>query len=206
MKLFKVLDARYRGERLALFLCSCGKRVKTRRQRGLAQQSCGCMNQRNKRHGLTGSPEYRTWSSMKARCTQPSHHAYANYGGRGIRVCERWNRSFESFLRDMGPRPRPTDTLERINNDGHYGPMNCTWIPRGLQARNRRTTRLIAWRGHSRTIGEWAKLLGLDPSAIRYRLKAGASEVAAISVPRQKPRNGVRPPWKATPTKAVCRR
>lgn len=81
------------------------------------------------------------WSDMKRRCHRENHHAYANYGGRGITVCERWRNSFAAFLEDMGPRPDPKLTLERVNNDAGYGPDNCIWATRLQQSLNKRMYR-----------------------------------------------------------------
>lgn len=84
------------------------------------------------------TPTQRTWDRMKQRCNDPKHVAYARYGGRGIRVCERWNNSFAVFLEDMGERPEGK-TLDRINPHGHYEPGNCRWATWHEQAANRST-------------------------------------------------------------------
>ncbi len=88
--------------------------------------------------GVT-SREYRTWSAMIQRCTNPRYDGYRNYGGRGIEVCERW-RTFANFLADMGPRPDGT-SLDRVNNDGNYEPGNCRWATRSEQNSNQRAAR-----------------------------------------------------------------
>ncbi len=79
---------------------------------------------------------------MLARCTSKTHANYGNYGGRGISICSRWSLSYEAFYCDMGPRPSPKHSIDRIDNDGNYEPGNCRWATSGIQSRNRRTTKL----------------------------------------------------------------
>lgn len=92
------------------------------------------MSSKNRRHGMSDNPEHRTWTRIRERCNNPNHGDYAYYGGRGIKVCERWN-VFENFLADMGPRNGLT--IDRIDNDGNYEPGNCRWVTQAEQCRNR---------------------------------------------------------------------
>src|SRR5688572_5674525 len=102
-----------------------------------------------RKHGATiggGTPEYLTWTRLRNRCHNPRHPAYADYGGRGITVCERWD-SFENFLTDMGPRPGPSYSIDRVDNDGPYSPENCRWATRFEQQQNQRR-RVVCKLGH----------------------------------------------------------
>lgn len=95
---------------------------------------------RREQHGGTGTPEYRAWCDMKARCTNPKNAKFSGYGGRGLTVCDRWAHSFAFFLADMGPRPRGT-SLDREHNDRGYAPDNCRWASPRQQVVNQRTRR-----------------------------------------------------------------
>jgi len=127
-------------------VCDCGNAVVVRgRSLRLGDtQSCGCfraekMAAKQTRHGGYGSPTYRSWRAMIARCTKASHHQFKDYGGRGIQIFGPWLSDYATFLTDMGERPDGT-TLDRKNNDGHYAPGNCRWATRLEQNRNKRNS------------------------------------------------------------------
>lgn len=135
----------------------------------------------NLKHGKSYSSTYRIWASMIARCTNPSSHAFASYGGRGITVCERW-RSFPSFYKDMGDRP-DGKSLERRENNGEYSPENCFWADRKTQNRNKRNNHLITLDGETCTIAEWAERCGLKYGTVHQRIRKGWAPEAAIRTP-----------------------
>jgi hypothetical protein len=142
-------------------------------------------------HGLSYTPEYRAWQTARLRCTEPTNHAYANYGGRGIRMCARWLEGPAAFVADMGRKPSPKHELDRRDNNGHYEPGNCRWVMRKENDRNRRSNRLIEFNGATRSMAEWCELLGLPRDTVRKRLDAGWSvSLALASRVRQKAPNG----------------
>lgn len=123
------------------------------------------------------TPTYAAWANMRYRCNTPSCHAYDYYGGRGIKVCDRWN-SFENFLQDMGEKPDGL-SLDRIDNNGDYTPENCRWASAYTQMKNRRKTLLRGF-GLELPIAEWANIAGVSLSTFDKRLRAGWSLTRAV--------------------------
>lgn len=121
-----------------------------------------------KTHGLTGTPTNIVWQSMRARCNLKSHMYYANYGGRGIKVCKRWN-DYTKFLKDMGERPEGM-SLERRKNSIGYIPSNCRWATRTEQNRNSSQNRNIKYKGRTQCLAAWCEELGLKYHTIYMRL------------------------------------
>lgn len=137
-----------------------------------------CTHQCQQKHGdnKARAPEYRTWDKMIQRCCNPQSNSYCRYGARGIMVCERWRRSYADFLADVGRKPTPAHSLDRIDNDGHYAPGNVRWATRSEQGRNTRTNRHITIGGVTRTLAEWCELTGLSGPTIPYRIRMGWPE------------------------------
>ncbi len=131
------------------------------------------------KHGMAYTPTWSAWKHMKRRCLNVKTAEYQRYGGRGITVCERWCNSFADFLADVGLRPDGM-TLDRIDNNGNYEPGNCRWATRKEQSSNMRTNRTITVDGATRTIAEWARIVGMNRSAIRHRLESGWSDRDAV--------------------------
>jgi len=135
------------------------------------------------RHGMYGTPEYTAWIDMCYRCSDADGNTdYHLYGGRGIKVCDRWRRSFLDFLADMGPRP-PKHTIDRIDNNGNYEPGNCRWATTHQQARNRRDNSRYTYQGRTLCLVEWAESTGIHPQTLARRLWRGWPFDKAITTP-----------------------
>lgn len=169
--------------------CDCGNEhaVSSNNLTSNHTRSCGCLENeaRKKRHaemvkhGKSSSIEFRTWTHLRGRCNNPTDSAYAGYGGRGIKVCERWD-SFANFLADMGPRPKGT-SIDRIDNDGDYCPENCRWASSTQQGRNRRTTRMVEWEGRRLSLSDFCDQMRLNYERVYHRVQRGYTIEQAIS-------------------------
>jgi hypothetical protein len=124
-----------------------------------------------RKHGLSYAPEYRAWQTMRLRCLVPTNAAYADYGGRGITVCDRWKDSPENFLADMGPKPSPKHELDRIDNDRGYEPSNCRWVTRSENDRNRRSTVWVTFDGERRRWADLCEQFGVAGDTAKWRMK-----------------------------------
>jgi len=160
--------------------CDCGRQTTVHQDslRSGNTQSCGCIRQevsatRMTRHGMRDSVEYNTWRSMRRRCNNPNDSAYANYGGRGIAVHPTWNDSFEAFYSDVGPRPNPKMTLDRIDNNGNYEPGNVRWATSATQNNNRRDNILVLVDSKALKVEEAMRLLGISRAAVHLRVRRG---------------------------------
>ena len=180
-----------RHNRVWLCLCDCGNRkeiIEYNLKSGHTK-SCGCLSRdstasRFTEHGKCATPEYWAWSNMIQRCTNPKNKRYKQYGARGITVCEPWRSSFTVFLRDIGQKPSPRHTLERINNDGNYEPSNCKWATYKEQSQNQRFRFLpLTFDNKPITVQEIADLAGIKYSAACARLRRGWTIDEVIRIP-----------------------
>lgn len=148
--------------------CVCNKERKIRRDKMSLwkEQHCGCLKKPKKKP----SKLYMIWCSMIYRCTKKHNNNYKNYGGRGIKVCDRWINSFQSFIEDMGERP-PKTSLDRIDNNGNYCKENCRWATTFEQANNKRNNVFIEYEGNRYTQSQLARLLKVDRSTIHKRYR-----------------------------------
>jgi hypothetical protein len=175
--------------------CDCGSTLNVREdcltKRG--QKSCGCLREnrrkiRPKNHGMSSTNEYRIWSDIKTRTTNSRHRSSMHYKHRGITMCKRWSESFMAFYRDMGPRPSPSHTVERLNNDKGYSPSNCTWATMDEQAKNKRNNVLLTIGSETHCVAEWSRISGTPKTTIFARINRGwPPEDAVFRAPRDCP-------------------
>ena len=173
--------------RKALCRCKCGqvKEVIFRSIREGTSKSCGCYCiELATKHGHASDGHlteiYMVWSSMIRRCNDLNNKTY---GGRGIKVCERWL-DFNNFYSDMGDRPSEKHSLDRYpNNNGDYEPSNCRWATRIEQSRNRRSNRLIEFQGETKCLKEWAEQMNINRSTIIQRINKGESIEESLTKP-----------------------
>lgn len=169
-------------------LCECGntKLATAYYLKSGVTTSCGCITKKKRSqhfitHGMSKSPTFRTWCEMRNRCNNPKCKRYADYGGRGITVCERW-RLFANFLADMGERPSCDHSIDRIDVNGNYEPGNCRWATATVQNNNTRRNIVVQYDGQSMTATQWSHLTGIPAKTIMTRIKSGWSPRDALTI------------------------
>lgn len=171
------------GNRMYLVRCVCGKEKPMFAQSLQNSVSCGCVRSA-RTHGHARKrakiPEYLVWCYMRKRCANKSDRRYSEYGGRGVFVCAAWE-DFAAFFADMGRRPSPKHSLDRIDNNGPYSPENCRWATRSEQNNNQRRNVRVAFRGQSMTVAEWSRLLGINAKAVYQDISRGMAGDGAIA-------------------------
>jgi len=131
-------------------------------------------------------PMRKVWSCMKNRCYNKHAHNYRFYGGAGIKVCDRWRKSFAAFVSDLPKRPSMDHTLDRINTDGDYEPGNCRWATKLQQARNSKCNKVISFNGESMCVAAWAEKTGIAKDVLYQRLnRLGWTVERALTIPTQ---------------------
>lgn len=144
------------------------------------------MMHHNETHGhTTGSKqtkEYISWCRMRSRCKYKKNDHYHLYGGRGITVCQRWD-SFLNFLKDMGTKPSPEYSIDRVDNNKNYEPSNCRWASPAEQQKNKRTVRRVTISGETKTVPEWCAIYGINRHSVDARVHRGWDIVDAIIKP-----------------------
>lgn len=171
--------------------CVCGNKVivQATNLKSGATKSCGCLNREKRRtsrrtHGLHKHPLYQVWKDMRRRCRAKNHHAFADYGGRGIRVCAEWESNFSEFYKwAMTKGYRPGLSVDRKENNGPYSPENCQFSTRIEQNNNKRSNRIIKHDGKRLTLSQWAAQSGISMKRLSSRLKAGWTFAKAITTP-----------------------
>lgn len=202
MKAHKLLNQRFgrlvvigqepssRNRTMWLCRCDCGETTVAAANPLVAgkTKSCGCFRREvlstsNLQHGHSGTRTHNIWRGILKRCETTTCAAYRHYGGRGIKVCDRWH-SYENFLSDMGEAPIGA-SIEREDVDGDYEPSNCTWLHKGLQARNQRRTLRVSLEGETRPLADWCDLKGLRYGLVYDRIsRLGWSAERALSEAR----------------------
>lgn len=175
-RLFVIQRSENRNRRATwLCICECGNKTVVRSDslRCHYTESCGCLQrgintERCTTHGESESLTYRTWKAMKQRCENPKNERHKYYGGRGITICERWNK-FENFLEDMGKKPSPKHSIERMDVNGNYEPDNCKWATVETQSKNRRDSIKVTIEGETKVLKDWSRRYGIPYSTLRYK-------------------------------------
>lgn len=177
----------HRGEYRWLCRCDCGNNtsVKSSKLRYGKIKSCGCYRKSGdykRTHGRSHTTEHWTWWGIIDRCTNKKNGSFSRYGARGIKICSGWRNDFESFFADMGQKPSPKHSVDRMNNDGHYScghcdecvengwTANCRWATQREQCNNTSANTILEFQGKTMTVTQWAEEIGLQPSTLWARI------------------------------------
>lgn len=169
--------------------CECGRitKVRSNNLKNGNVKSCGCLKHRSTSttHNKSNTKLYGIWNAMRQRCYNPNYHAYKNYGGRGITICDDWVNSFNNFYNwAINNGYQEGLSIERINVDDNYYPNNCTWITLAQQAQNRRSCHMFCYNNKKQNLSQWCNELGLDYKLVHNRIfKLNWSFERAISEP-----------------------
>lgn len=193
LTLIRFIEKRESGSGIWECECECGgmTNVQDNNLRSGHTQSCGCLD---RPHGKSMSREYKSWIAVKRRCCDPNNGGYARYGARGIKICEKWINDFPAFYADMGPKPTPKHSIDRIDNEKGYEPGNCRWATMAEQARNKRNTTFLEFNGKRQTLPEWSRELKIHHATLVHRLyDHGWTPEKAFTVPPKRCLNNKRP-------------
>lgn len=194
----RILGARFKigSAYFCVAECECGS-VKILRSHNVMNpkcnvQSCGCLNVETRHtaartHGFTSygemRSEYRAWAAIKARCHVPTSAGYYKYGAKGISVCDRWRDSFENFIADMGVKPSPQHSIDRIDPRGNYEASNCRWATVQVQSRNKTNVAMLTFYGMTKSVPDWADISLVPCAVINNRLRRGYPAKMAVWTP-----------------------
>lgn len=171
-----------KGASAWLARCQCGTHRIVRSSYFNGDYPAGCSHSGDYKHSI-----YKIWVLMRHRCYNKNNPSFGDYGGRGIGICKRWRDSFSHFVEDMGPRPGPEYSIDRIDNDGDYCPENCRWATQKQQCNNTRRNRTITYHGVTKTHSQWADTLAISRERFRQRVNKlesiGADVTQAITTP-----------------------
>lgn len=179
--------------RRALCVCECGnsRTVASKSLWSGKSKNCGCKRSeklilRNRKSVMGGDSTrhelYSVWKGIKKRCLNKNCKSYKNYGGRGITICKRWEKSFRNFVEDMGERPFG-HSIDRIDNNKGYSPDNCRWADNCQQSNNKRSSKYITHNGIKKTYAQWSLFLNGNKALVYNRIRKGWSEEQAVTKP-----------------------
>jgi hypothetical protein len=189
LTVLKYVSKNLTGQYRLLCICDCGNKITVQYCNLISgnTKSCGCLQkEKSTQHGHSKKGQiskiYQSWTNMITRCTNPKNKSYSRYGGRGIKVCQRW-RKFENFLEDMGEMPEGHQ-IDRINNNLGYCPENCRWATRTEQMRNTKRNHLITFRGKTQCLSAWAEKFNIKVQTLESRInKLGWSIEKSLTTP-----------------------